>query len=125
MYNPNIDATISSIQSLLNNLKTVAQPTTSPSLSYPSNIQDMIDSAVAKSLENIRKQEQPALAHMPDPNSLESKINQFAETLLTPDQIKWLSDPTIISGLPLFLKSDKGKAAIGLLFSEYQDYVNR
>ena len=133
MYNPNIDTTISSIQSLLNNLKTVAQPTQPPTtnLQYPSNFQDMIDSAVAKSLESLAsshaqaQQDLPAIAPIPDPNSLETKINQFAEMLLTPDQIKWLSDPTIISGLPLFLKSEKGKAAVGLLFSEYQDYVNR
>jgi hypothetical protein len=129
MYNPNIDTTIASIQSLLGNLKTAAQsPYAAPTSPFPNNFQEMIDSAVSKSLGNIAnvipKPEQ-ALTPQPDPNSLEAKINQFAEMLLTPDQIKWLSDPTIISGLPLFLKSEKGKAAVGLLFSEYQDYVNR
>jgi hypothetical protein len=130
MYNPNIDSTIASIQSLLGNLKTVAQSQqTSPASPFPNNFQEMIDSAVAKSLGNISnlqpQSDQQALANKPDPNSLEAKINQFAESLLTADQIKWLSDPTIISGLPLFLKSEKGKAAVGLIFSEYQDYVNR
>lgn len=127
MYNPNIDSTIASIQSLLGNLKTVAQSQqTAPNPSFPNNFQEMIDSAVAKSLNNIANvQQSPEQAQQPDPNSLETKINQFAESLLTADQIKWLSDPTIISGLPLFLKSEKGKAAVGLIFSEYQDYVNR
>lgn len=127
MYNPNIDSTIASIQSLLGNLKTVAQSQQTPlNPSFPNNFQEMIDSAVAKSLNNIANvQQSPEQAQQPDPNSLETKINQFAESLLTADQIKWLSDPTIISGLPLFLKSEKGKAAVGLIFSEYQDYVNR
>ena len=129
MYNPNIDSTIASIQSLLGNLKTVAQSQqTAPIPSFPNNFQEMIDSAVAKSLNsiaNVQQSPEQAQKQLPDPNSLETKINQFAESLLTADQIKWLSDPTIISGLPLFLKSEKGKAAVGLIFSEYQDYVNR
>lgn len=129
MYNPNIDSTIASIQSLLGNLKTVAQSQQPAPISpFPTNFQEMIDSAVAKSLGNIANVQQApeqAQTQTPDPNSLETKINQFAESLLTADQIKWLSDPTIISGLPLFLKSEKGKAAVGLIFSEYQDYVNR
>jgi hypothetical protein len=129
MYNPNIDTTISSIQSLLSNLKTVAHSQT-PSVNapFPNNFQEMIDSAVAKSLENIASTRiitEQELATTPEPSQLETKINQFAEILLTTEQISWLSDPTIISGLPLFFKSEKGKAAVGLLFSEYQDYVNR
>jgi hypothetical protein len=56
---------------------------------------------------------------------LMTQINNFAASILTADQVKWLSDPTIMGGLPLFLKSEKGKQAVQLLFEEYASYVNR
>lgn len=68
---------------------------------------------------------------MPVPQQVQSQpsmidqINSFASSILTPDQINWLSDPTILSGVPLFLKSEKGKQAVQLLLEEYQSYVNR
>jgi hypothetical protein len=69
---------------------------------------------------------QPAQPGITDPKAaLVNEIDKFAQSILQPEQVKWLSDPTILSGVPLFFKSEKGKQAIQLLFSEYQDYVNR
>lgn len=69
---------------------------------------------------------QPAQPNLNDPKTvLINEIDKFAQSVLQPEQVKWLSDPTILSGVPLFFKSEKGKQAIQLLFSEYQDYVNR
>ena len=107
-----------------------------PFPNYSQSLQDMVSKEVNIALQRIvdaqQPQQQAPQAQLPaptnpnDPNAtLINTIDKFAQSILTKEQITWLMDPTILSGLPLFFKSEKGKQAVGLLFSEYQDYVNR
>jgi hypothetical protein len=97
------------------------------------NFQEMVQQAVQAEIKKLLPTQealpQPSQDAQPDLNDpkavLINEIDKFAQSVLQPDQVKWLSDPTILSGVPLFFKSEKGKQAVQLLFSEYQDYVNR
>lgn len=56
--------------------------------------------------------------------ALEAKINQFASQVLTKEHFEWLTDPQIFASIPLFLKTQKGKDAIGMLVDEYKSYID-
>ena len=133
---------IDAMQNQLNALKAqqsqqqVAQQSMQSFPNYSQSLQDIVSKEVNVALQRILDapppQQQTQQAQLPaptnpnDPNAtLINTIDKFAQSILTKEQITWLMDPTILSGLPLFFKSEKGKQAIGLLFSEYQDYVNR
>lgn len=139
---PNLSQ-IDAMQNQLNALKAqqtqhLSQQSMQSFPSYSQSLQDMVSKEVNVALQRILEAQQPQQAQLPapspapsqpnpnDPNAaLISTIDKFAQSILTKEQITWLMDPTILSGLPLFFKSEKGKQAVGLLFSEYQDYVNR
>lgn len=131
-YLPQIEA----VQRELDRIKSYQnQPATNPVQSVVPNFQEMVQQAVQAEINKLlppkpveQPVEQPAqqAAQPTDPRAIMiGEVNKFAQSVLEPEQIKWLSDPTIMGGLPLFFKSEKGKQAVQLLFTEYQDYVNR
>ena len=133
-YLPQIEA----VQRELDRIKTYQPPAPTQTVqSVVPNFQEMVQQAVQAEINKLlpsKPVEQPAVEQPTQPQVSQStdprammidEVNKFAQSVLEPEQIKWLSDPTIISGIPLFFKSEKGKQAVQLLFSEYQDYVNR
>jgi hypothetical protein len=50
-------------------------------------------------------------------------INDLASAILSPEDLQFISNPEIIKGMPLFLKSSKGKEAMALIVSEFKKYV--
>lgn len=131
MYNnPPLAAQIEAAQQQLNTLKQTAlqqyaTPTyQQPVLQQPQDIQQLVRNEINSYLNQLQQQVQPIQPPTPT-NPLEAKINEFASSILSPEQIKWINDPTIISTLPVFFKSEKGKQAIQLVYEEFKAYVNR
>jgi hypothetical protein len=130
MYNPNQQFDL--IQAQLNNLKSLQssvpqfnanQPYDNSQLppSYEEQIQKLIQKELSKYIPDVPApvQEVPL-----DPRQqLEKQINDLASAVLAPDDLKFLTDPEILKGVPLFLKSNRGKEAISLLMGEYRNYV--
>ena len=54
-------------------------------------------------------------------NDLKKQINDLASSVLAPEDLKFLTDPEILKGVPLFLKSSRGKEAMSLLMGEYRN----
>jgi hypothetical protein len=91
------------------------------------NIQEMVQKSVQEELQKILNTQQPSTpVEQPKPpvSELEQKINEFAASVLNPEQLKWLSDPVIASHIPIFFKSTKGKEAMSFLVEEYKTYVD-
>jgi hypothetical protein len=98
-------------------------PPQQPPVNYQEIIQKTVQDEIQKLLNTqVKPQEQTPVA--PPMSELEKQINDFAASVLTPDQMKWLSDPVIASHIPIFFKSVKGKEAIAFLVDEYKTYVD-
>lgn len=90
------------------------------------SIQEQIQQAVQQELAKYIPQAKPAEPEVPlTPQQLmEKEINELANSVLTKEQVTWISDPVVFKGIPLFLKSKRGKEAISLLLEEYKTYVD-
>jgi hypothetical protein len=128
-------------------LQSIANPTPQPSTTQfsnpaagilPNDNQSQITDLIVKTLQNeIPKQlaalgiTPPSIETEPAPinsmeqlqTTIETKINQFASQVLNKEQFEWLTDPQIFASIPLFLKTQKGKDAIGLLVDDYKSYI--
>jgi hypothetical protein len=88
----------------------------------PASLEDQIQRAVRAELAKYIPEASPPVPL--DPRAqLEKEINDLAASVLSPEDLKWLGDPVILKGVPLFLKSTRGKDAFSLLLSEYRGYV--
>jgi hypothetical protein len=86
------------------------------------NLEEQIQRAVRTELAKYIPEATPPVPL--DPRAqLEKEINDLAASVLSPEDLKWLGDPVILKGVPLFLKSTRGKDAFTLLLSEYRGYV--
>lgn len=120
------------IQTQLNNLKNLQTaapqynqpyaPNTPLPPTYEEQIQKIVQRELSKYIPDVPApvQETPL-----DPRQqLEKQINDLASSVLAPEDLKFLTDPEILKGVPLFLKSSRGKEAMSLLMSEYRNYVD-
>jgi len=118
------------IQAQLNNLKSLQSsvPQFNPTQSnaplppsYEEQIQKLIQKELSKYIPEVPA---PVQETQLDPRQqLEKQINDLASAVLAPEDLKFLTDPEILKGVPLFLKSNRGKEAISLLMGEYRNYV--
>jgi len=118
------------IQAQLNNLKSLQSsvPQFNPTQSnaplppsYEEQIQKLIQKELSKYIPEVPA---PVQETQLDPRQqLEKQINDLASVVLAPEDLKFLTDPEILKGVPLFLKSNRGKEAISLLMGEYRNYV--
>lgn len=123
MYNP--QQSFDMIQAQLNNLKNLQ--TNIPQYNQPTaqNFEEQIQKIVQKELSKYIPEVPVPVQETPlDPRQqLEKQINDLATAVLSPEDLKFLTDPEILKGVPLFLKSNRGKEAISLLMGEYKNYV--
>lgn len=119
------------IQTQLNNLKNLQ--TAVPQYNVPQNTQqpipnfeDQVQRIVQRELSKYIPDVPAPVQEIPlDPRQqLEKQINDLASSVLAPEDLKFLTDPEILKGVPLFLKSSRGKEAMSLLMSEYRNYVD-
>jgi hypothetical protein len=128
MYNPNQQFDL--IQAQLNNLKSLQSSVpqfnpTQPNAPLPPSYEEQIQKLIQKELSKYIPEVPAPVPETPlDPRQqLEKQINDLASAVLAPDDLKFLTDPEILKGVPLFLKSNRGKEAISLLMGEYRNYV--
>lgn len=119
------------IQTQLNNLKNLQ--TAVPQYNVPQNTQqpipnfeDQVQRIVQRELSKYIPDVPAPVQEIPlDPRQqLEKQINDLASSVLAPEDLKFLTDPEILKGVPLFLKSSRGKEAMSLLMGEYRNYVD-
>lgn len=119
------------IQTQLNNLKNLQ--TAVPQYNVPQNTQqpipnfeDQVQRIVQRELSKYIPDVPAPVQEIPlDPRQqLEKQINDLASSVLSPEDLKFLTDPEILKGVPLFLKSSRGKEAMSLLMGEYRNYVD-
>ena len=118
--NAQIQSMENQIAAFKNQLAQPQYPTNSPQ-TQP-NIQQIVRDELAMLLQQAAPE--PVKNVAPE-NPMVAEINKFAQSVLTGEQISWISDPVIIGSLPVFFKSEKGKQAIQLIFDEFKSYVNR
>jgi hypothetical protein len=118
------------IQAQLNNLKSLQSSVpqfnpTQPNAPLPPSYEEQIQKLIQKELSKYIPEVPAPVQETPlDPRQqLEKQINDLASAVLAPDDLKFLTDPEILKGVPLFLKSNRGKEAISLLMGEYRNYV--
>lgn len=87
----------------------------------PEQIQFMVQQEIAKYIPQAKlpEPEVPLTEHQ----KMIKEINDLAASVLSAEDLSWLSDSTVLKGVPLFLKSVRGKEAFSLLLSEYRSYV--
>ena len=119
------------IQTQLNNLKnlqTAVPQYNVPQYNQPTipNFEDQVQRIVQKELSKYIPDVPAPVQETPlDPRQqLEKQINDLASSVLAPEDLKFLTDPEILKGVPLFLKSSRGKEAMSLLMGEYRNYVD-
>jgi hypothetical protein len=119
------------IQTQLNNLKnlqTAAPQYNVPQYNQPTipNFEDQVQKIVQRELSKYIPDVPAPVQETPlDPRQqLEKQINDLASSVLAPEDLKFLTDPEILKGVPLFLKSSRGKEAMSLLMGEYRNYVD-
>jgi hypothetical protein len=129
MYNPQnqfdmIQAQLNNLKSLQSNIPQYNQPNNSPA-PLPPTYEEQIQRIVQKELSKYIPDVPAPVQEVPlDPRQqLEKQINDLASSVLAPEDLKFLTDPEILKGVPLFLKSSRGKEAISLLMGEYRNYV--
>ena len=128
MYN-NQQQQFDLIQTQLNNLKNLQSsvPQYNPNIpaALPPSYEDQIQKLIQKELSKYIPDVPPPVQEIPlDPRQqLEKQINDLASAVLDTEDLKFLTDPEILKGVPLFLKSNRGKEAISLLMGEYRNYV--
>lgn len=115
------------IQAQLNNLKNLQSnvPQFNPTQPLPPSYEEQIQKLIQKELSKYIPEVPAPVQDVPlDPRQqLEKQINDLASAVLAPEDLKFLTDPEILKGVPLFLKSNRGKEAISLLMGEYRNYV--
>ena len=87
----------------------------------PEQIQLMVQQEIAKYIPQAKLPE-PEVP-LTDHEKMIKEINDLAASVLSTEDLNWLSDSTVLKGIPLFLKSARGKEAFSLLLSEYRSYV--
>ena len=129
MYN-NQQQQFDLIQTQLNNLKNLQSsvPSYNPNIpaALPPSYEEQIQKLIQKELSKYIPEVPAPVQDVPlDPRQqLEKQINDLASAVLAPEDLKFLTDPEILKGVPLFLKSNRGKEAISLLMGEYRNYVD-
>lgn len=115
------------IQQANNYNQPVTQPITSETL--VNSINELVDHKLASMGLTRTEQVKEQAATQPKPLTpealLEKKINDFAINILTTEQLEWVSNPTIFSGIPLFLTSNKGKELMAMMIDEYKVFLDR
>lgn len=130
MYNPQnqfdmIQAQLNNLKSLQSNIPQYNQPNNPPA-PLPPTYEEQIQRIVQKELSKYIPDVPAPVQEIPlDPRQqLEKQINDLASSVLAPEDLKFLTDPEILKGVPLFLKSSRGKEAMSLLMGEYRNYVD-
>lgn len=106
-------------------------PNQQPAAPQNINYQEIIQKTVQEELSKLLTTQIPALNQpVPQPvapatptSALEKQINDFAVTVLSPEQLSWISNPAVVSCAPMFFKTTKGKDALQLLVEEFKSYV--
>ena len=106
-------------------------PNQQPAQPQNINYQEIIQKTVQDELAKLLTTQIPALNQpVPQPvapttptSALEKQINDFAVTVLSPEQLSWISNPAVVSCAPMFFKTTKGKDALQLLVEEFKSYV--
>jgi hypothetical protein len=122
-----LSAQIQSMENQIASFKNqLAQQQYPTNIQPQSNIQQIVRDELTMLLQQAAPVQNTPVQNPPVPeNPMVAEINKFAQSVLTSEQINWISDPVIIGSLPLFFKSEKGKQAIQLVFDEFKSYVNR
>lgn len=128
MYNNQLDL----LQNQLNLLK--QQQMTQYSVNNVPNsasIESMVQKAIQEEFAKLLPQPQitPQVQQQTTPvpmqtSTIEQEINKLAAEIVSPDQLQWLSKPEIFNGIPLFLKTKKGKEAVNMLIEEYKTHLS-
>lgn len=126
MYNP--QAQLELYQKQLDTLRaSYNQPLqTSPNININgitvNDIQQMVQQEISKYIPTVKplEPEKP----LSDYEKLMKNINDLASATLSDEHQKFLMNDEILRCVPVFLKSVKGKEALGLLMNEFQSYIN-
>jgi hypothetical protein len=133
MYNQ-LQPQLAALQQQLDILRTQTTQPTNYNQTTEQSIQALVNKTVQAALQPYLPQTQQTVAEsdkvahntqLTPHQQLLSTIGDFLTQILPPEQVKFLSDPVIVQGVPMFLKSTKGKEAVSMLVDEYQSYVNR
>ena len=90
----------------------------------PVSLEEQIQQAVRTELAKYIPEASPPPTPLDPRAQLEKEINDLASSVLDPEDLKWLCDPVVLKGVPLFLKSTRGKEAFALMMNEYRGYVD-
>jgi hypothetical protein len=106
---------------------------TSPYQSQQSLLPTDLDSLIQKTIQDEIKKlipvqpTQQVSESIPTPvtpaTTMEQEINKLVAEILSPEQLTWISKPEIFNGIPLFLKTTKGREAISFLIDEYKTHL--
>jgi hypothetical protein len=120
MYNQSTTDMLNHYQNLINQYNQPL-PTNVPQITTEQQIQQMVQKELSKYLPEVKVQEPEK--PLTENQRMIKDINDLASAILTPEDLQFISNPEIIKGMPLFLKSSKGREAMALLVSEFRKYV--
>jgi hypothetical protein len=110
-----------------------ASPYQTPQVSQsllPSDLDSLIQKTIQDEIKKLIPVQPTPQVSEPSPTpvtpatTMEQEINKLVAELLSPEQLTWISKPEIFNGIPLFLKTTKGREAISFLIDEYKTHLS-
>lgn len=132
MFNPNQH--IDFIQKEIDKFKQLYTTQQQPQYPLQDQIQQIVQQELAKYMPQKVEQQFTQPQPLPQPieqkpivtdpiETLKAQVMDLLSAVLVPDDLQMLGNPELLRGIPLFLKSKKGRDAMALLFNEYRTYI--